>query len=47
MRLPINGKKNNNEFVNFINKIDKNLRSSFEESIKKRSRNYKNEGHVG
>jgi hypothetical protein len=35
MRLPINEKKNNNEFVNFINKIDKDLGSSFEESIKK------------
>ena len=35
MRLPINGKGNNNEFINFINKIDKDLRDSFENSIKK------------
>jgi hypothetical protein len=35
MRLPINGKGNNNEFINFINKIDKDLRESFENDIKK------------
>jgi hypothetical protein len=35
MRLPINGKGNNNEFINFINKIDKDLRDSFENAIKK------------
>ncbi len=35
MRLPINVKGNNNEFINFINKIDKDLRDSFENSIKK------------
>jgi hypothetical protein len=35
MRLPINGKGNNNEFINFINKIDKDLRDSFENDIKK------------
>jgi hypothetical protein len=35
MRLPINGKGNNNEFINFINRIDKDLRDSFENAIKK------------
>jgi hypothetical protein len=35
MRLPINGKGNNNEFINFLNKIDKDLRDSFENAIKK------------
>ncbi len=35
MRLPINEKGNNNEFIKFINKIDGDLRDSFENSIKK------------
>jgi hypothetical protein len=35
MRLPINEKGNNNEFIKFINKIEGDLRDSFENSIKK------------
>ena len=35
MRLPINEKVKSIEFVNFINDIDKELRDSFEISIKK------------
>ena len=35
MRLPINEKVKNIEFVNFINDIDKELRDNFETSIKK------------
>jgi hypothetical protein len=35
MRLPINKKENNNQFVDFINRIDTDLRNGFEDSIKK------------
>ncbi len=35
MRLPINEKGKSSEFVNFINKVDKDLRDNFENSIKK------------